>query len=88
MLAKYRSPWHHPVGLQWAQGPIKAAAKFIKDTVKVETAMVPPGIAFTSTIRARQYSQPQQRYQQNTSMLIVIIPTPLGAGLTKEADEI
>ena len=84
--------WWIGVGLM-AQAPIHAAAKFTKGTIKAKMATLQYCLpSYTSTIRALQYSRPQQQYHQNVSMLIVTMPTTPGEvspdGVSKEADEI
>ncbi|KAF8421683.1 CHAT domain-containing protein [Tirmania nivea] len=83
--------WWIGVGLL-AQAPIHAAAKFTKGTVNVKMTTLQYCLpSYTSTVRALQYSRSQQ-YQQNSSMLVITMPTTPGesslSGVTKEADEI
>ncbi|KAF8417974.1 CHAT domain-containing protein [Tirmania nivea] len=81
--------WWIGVGLM-AKAPIHAATKYKKGLIKMTTLQycLP---SYTSTIRALQYSR-SRKCQQNTSMLIVTMPTTPGAsslsGVTKEAGEI
>ena len=83
--------WWIGIGLL-AQAPIHAAAVFIKRTKIKMTTLQYCLPSYTSTIRALQYSRSRQQYHQNTSTLVMTMPTTSGedslGGVTKEADAI
>ena len=83
--------WWIGLGLM-AQAPIHAAAKFTKGAVKVKMTTLQYCLpSYTSTIRALLYSRSRQHQQQDTSMLIVTMPTTPGESslrATEESDRI